>query len=1137
MPPVVAVIAGWLVAAGVTVATATFVATYVVSVLVTFALGKLAGLFGESPTSSGLSSGNSPQTYTVHSTTAAAQILYGQLKTSGVIIFEGVSASGGGSTNDWLWMVLALSHHQVDGITDIYLDSDCIPDYTIDGTGLVTTGKFANKLHVYRLLGTDAQTVQTNLDAAFPEITSSHRGRGVAYIVLRFDRDAKVFPNGAPQNIFAMVRGKRLYDPRLDSTNGGAGAQRLADATTWTWSQNPALAAADYITGGSMVFDVATPNNRLGMRAPTAYVNWTLVAAAANKADEIVSISGIASGTMSIQTSGAGAGTFVSDVMTKTAGGAATWDTSVRNTVGMVSGRITAKHSGGSVTRWMIALNSDPATDASYTGLDFAWYSDTPNSDWAIYENGALVNATAVPIALTDICEIEYDGTWVRYLLNGKLWRTVAVPTVGMTLFFDSSLANVGAAFQVNVQRRYVCNGSLNCGDTHEANLDKIVASMAGNRVFTGGAYRIFAGSYDTPSETITDDDLGKEGYKVQGALSGSDVYNQTAAVYFDPMRGWQQNTSYVRTDATFITADGRTILKNLPLAMVTNEHQAQRIAEIWKQKSRNQVTAELTLKLAGLRLAPWDTFFWTCTDLGYSNKVMRVNVVEVDLAGRSVKVSCQEEYASVYADLAAAGYGAPTSAMPVQQLEGPDAPTGLTTTAFQAYIAFNVTLPAHFTPGSTVELWEYTAATPFSSASKVAETTGDVMVLSKNDNVTRYYWVRIRNRNIQYSPTFPAATGQAAKAGGETGNNLLDMSQWKVGTTGTQGNFTALAGTTGGDNAIVLASTSSSPYGPNGNSEPLWYTVGSTASGPDGGWDTDALGIVGIDDKKSYRSSVWFYWNGVGVVGGFYHGCSPTTTNDLAGAAAGNPYFTHSNMSGVFAANKWYLSVGIIHGSGFGTVSSGQSGVYDPATGAIVLAGTDYKQIAGSTTQVHRTYQYYSATTGSIVYFARPRFEEINADTPSILGLLGPAGTGMVNSGAATDIFQVFTAGGFSTVNGTGAYRYLYGLTVGSAPAFDCTVICTVVYTQIWTAGTLGNSTVVLGFADDGTNYTYSTAENAMTNTAQTQVIQWQYSHVKANSPPTSPTMKLYEHHTAGPNTDGATYTQLTAQMEFIKR
>ncbi len=45
----------------------------------------------------------------------------------------------------------------------------------------------------------------------------------------------------------AKIRGRKLYDPRKDSTNGGSGSHRLATPSTWEWSDCPALADADFL--------------------------------------------------------------------------------------------------------------------------------------------------------------------------------------------------------------------------------------------------------------------------------------------------------------------------------------------------------------------------------------------------------------------------------------------------------------------------------------------------------------------------------------------------------------------------------------------------------------------------------------------------------------------------------------------------------------------------------------------------------------------------------------------------------------------------------------------------------------------------------------------------------------------------
>ncbi len=76
-------------------------------------------------------------------------------------------------------------------------------------------------------------------------------------------------------NFTATARGRRLYDPRLDSTQpGGSGSHRLATPSTWAFSDNPALALADLISNTVYGAGVA--------------VNWVSVQAAANHCDALI---------------------------------------------------------------------------------------------------------------------------------------------------------------------------------------------------------------------------------------------------------------------------------------------------------------------------------------------------------------------------------------------------------------------------------------------------------------------------------------------------------------------------------------------------------------------------------------------------------------------------------------------------------------------------------------------------------------------------------------------------------------------------------------------------------------------------------------------------------------------------------
>lgn len=112
------------------------------------------------------------------------------------------------------------------------------------------------------------------------EWTSSAIGCNVARLHVLTTWDETLYATGFP-SVSAIVRGKKVYDPRLDSTNGGSGAHRADTASTWAYSDNPALCAADYLRA------------TLGFGCASTEIDWPSVIAAANVCDELVAVDGV----------------------------------------------------------------------------------------------------------------------------------------------------------------------------------------------------------------------------------------------------------------------------------------------------------------------------------------------------------------------------------------------------------------------------------------------------------------------------------------------------------------------------------------------------------------------------------------------------------------------------------------------------------------------------------------------------------------------------------------------------------------------------------------------------------------------------------------------------------------------------
>jgi hypothetical protein len=120
----------------------------------------------------------------------------------------------------------------------------------------------------------------------------------------------------------------------------------------------------------------------------------------------------------------------------KTGGVNSTWDAGAYSTVGYAGGSFVRFRIANLSTAYMVGLNTDPATDSNYTGIDYAVYINS--ASFSVYESGtAYSNLTTV--AVGDIISITYDGVNVKYYKNGTIVRTVAA-TVTASLYFDSSI-------------------------------------------------------------------------------------------------------------------------------------------------------------------------------------------------------------------------------------------------------------------------------------------------------------------------------------------------------------------------------------------------------------------------------------------------------------------------------------------------------------------------------------------------------------------------------------------------------------------------------------------------------------------------------------------------------------------------
>jgi|TARA_R100000455_G_C6272949_1_gene130121 hypothetical protein len=203
------------------------------------------------------------------SANAHIPVVYGTRKVGGNVVFLETS----GTDNEFLYMAIVLSEGEINDITSIFVNDNLV---TFDGDIADDTERSVDSsdanffkapdadssarslITIRPHYGTDSQSA-CSLLSTLSSWTSNHRLRGLAYISLKFEWNPDAF--GSLPTVNAIVQGKKVYNPNLDSTvTGGSGSHRADTSSTWEYSDNPIYQLLDYMR-----------NDRFGMGISNSY--------------------------------------------------------------------------------------------------------------------------------------------------------------------------------------------------------------------------------------------------------------------------------------------------------------------------------------------------------------------------------------------------------------------------------------------------------------------------------------------------------------------------------------------------------------------------------------------------------------------------------------------------------------------------------------------------------------------------------------------------------------------------------------------------------------------------------------------------------------------------------------------------
>jgi hypothetical protein len=199
------------------------------------------------------------------SSNAHIPVVYGTRKVGGNVVFLETS----GTDNEFLYMAIVLSEGEINDISSIFINDNQVSwsGDIADNTQITVASSdsnFFDSTNSQSLItcephfGTDSQNASSLL-STLSSWTSNHRLRGLAYLAIKFQWNTDKF--GSLPTVNAIVQGKKVYNPNLDSTvTGGSGSHRADTSSTWEYSDNPVYQLLDYLR-----------DTRFGMGIPNSY--------------------------------------------------------------------------------------------------------------------------------------------------------------------------------------------------------------------------------------------------------------------------------------------------------------------------------------------------------------------------------------------------------------------------------------------------------------------------------------------------------------------------------------------------------------------------------------------------------------------------------------------------------------------------------------------------------------------------------------------------------------------------------------------------------------------------------------------------------------------------------------------------
>tara|TARA_R100001163_G_scaffold9379_3_gene8995 strand:+ start:5384 stop:10621 length:5238 start_codon:yes stop_codon:yes gene_type:complete len=503
---------------------------------------------------------------------------------------------------------------------------------------------------IYRMVlnahhGADDQAVDPMLNASqSSKFTSNHRLRGIAYIAASFQYDEKGMFTSVPE-LTVVVKGRKLYDPRLDgSITGGTGSHRIDDPTTYEWSNNAALTLLDYM------------HQDYGKGLSTSSIDLQSFQTAANTADTIVDVPDYSGSYASA--------TFSADVEDNfITVNEATWKKIKGGEL------LSVKDSGGSViinqnnvidsqrftphtesTNFRIYIDGVPPAKVSKS-VTFSATNGDATITVSCTSHGASANDRVLFSGATSLggnitATVLNKGYTIATVVDANSFTIEATDLNLTTVLANSSDTGNGGGGAVGKfmyadesglflaqTRRLQCDGVLDTNETVLDNARDLLSNMRGFLNYIDGKYSVLVEDATSSSFSITDDHIIDQGIKIRYE-DKADKLNKVVVQFFNAQKKYESDTKTVfhnNSTSTYKNDDGGEELETTAeFQYITNPYNAFNMGKGILERSRRQKTISFIGTPRLLNLTAGDVVTITYTPYNLSNAAYRIETINL---------------------------------------------------------------------------------------------------------------------------------------------------------------------------------------------------------------------------------------------------------------------------------------------------------------------------------------------------------------------------------------------------------------------------------------------------------------------------------------------------------------------------